>query len=86
MGACTLFPVERTSFQGKKTDPESNPVSIVDINAYGHQFLQFMIILKTGFEKSPMFQGPDKGLGPRYCPSIEDRLQDSVKGKDTTVC
>ena len=31
-------------------------------------------ILKTGFEKSPMFTGRIKGLGPRYCPSIEDKI------------
>jgi len=31
-------------------------------------------ILRTGFEKSPMYQGRIKGLGPRYCPSIEDKI------------
>ena len=31
-------------------------------------------LLKTGFESSPMFQGRIKGSGPRYCPSIEDKI------------
>lgn len=31
-------------------------------------------ILKTGFEKSPMFAGRIKGIGPRYCPSVEDKI------------
>ncbi len=31
-------------------------------------------ILRTGFEKSPMFTGRIQGLGPRYCPSIEDKI------------
>ena len=30
--------------------------------------------LKEGFEKSPMFTGRIKGFGPRYCPSIEDKI------------
>ena len=31
-------------------------------------------VLKTGFDKSPMFTGRIKGLGPRYCPSVEDKI------------
>lgn len=30
--------------------------------------------LKEGFDKSPMFNGRIRGLGPRYCPSIEDKI------------
>jgi len=31
-------------------------------------------ILKTGFERSPLFNGRIRGTGPRYCPSIEDKI------------
>ncbi len=31
-------------------------------------------LLKTGFEQSPMYQGRIQGTGPRYCPSIEDKI------------
>ncbi len=32
-------------------------------------------ILKTGFDESPMFTGTIEGTGPRYCPSIEDKIE-----------
>jgi tRNA uridine 5-carboxymethylaminomethyl modification enzyme len=32
-------------------------------------------VLRTGFDFSPLFQGTIQGIGPRYCPSIEDKLR-----------
>jgi tRNA uridine 5-carboxymethylaminomethyl modification enzyme len=39
-----------------------------------HTNLEVHDILKTGFSKSPMYAGRIQGLGPRYCPSIEDKI------------
>ncbi|MFM8362461.1 MAG: tRNA uridine-5-carboxymethylaminomethyl(34) synthesis enzyme MnmG, partial [Haliscomenobacter sp.] len=44
------------------------PCHITYTNAEVHD------ILRTGFDRSPMFNGRIQGLGPRYCPSIEDKI------------
>ncbi|WP_019948768.1 tRNA uridine-5-carboxymethylaminomethyl(34) synthesis enzyme MnmG [Hymenobacter aerophilus] len=48
--------------------PRQRPCYITYTNPAVHE------ILKEGFEQSPMFQGRIKGLGPRYCPSVEDKI------------
>ena len=56
------------SFTDTKPLTNQRPCHITYTNSEVHE------ILKTGFEKSPMFTGRIKGLGPRYCPSIEDKI------------
>ena len=60
-------------------DPRQHPrqVScwITSTNARTHE------IIRSGFDKSPMFMGKIDGVGPRYCPSIEDKVN-RFAGKD----
>lgn len=56
------------SFQNKTPLQRQMSCHITYTNSNVHE------TLKTGFEKSPMFQGRIQGLGPRYCPSIEDKI------------
>ena len=54
-----------------------------DTEAVNNQLPCFMVytsskvhdILRTGFDRSPLFNGTISGIGPRYCPSIEDKLR-----------
>lgn len=64
-------------FSFSNTQPLRNQRScfLAYTNLYTHE------VLRTGFEKSPMFTGRIKGRGPRYCPSIEDKIE-RFSGKD----
>ncbi len=52
----------------ENSDKKQLPCHVTYTNEKVHE------ILRTGFEKSPMFAGRIQGLGPRYCPSIEDKI------------
>ncbi|MEO8166691.1 MAG: tRNA uridine-5-carboxymethylaminomethyl(34) synthesis enzyme MnmG, partial [bacterium] len=56
------------SFHNKRIQNQLIPMFLTHTNELTHS------ILREGFEESPMFTGRIKGIGPRYCPSIEDKL------------
>lgn len=56
------------SFTDTPTVKEQRPCHITYTNPEVHE------ALKEGFDRSPMFNGRIQGLGPRYCPSIEDKI------------
>jgi tRNA uridine 5-carboxymethylaminomethyl modification enzyme len=56
------------SFTGTKPLSYQLPCHVTYTNPIVHD------ILRTGFDKSPMYQGRISGSGPRYCPSIEDKV------------
>jgi tRNA uridine 5-carboxymethylaminomethyl modification enzyme len=64
-----LDPVPVFSFLGRVSQhPQQVPCWITHTNARTHA------IIKSGFDRSPMFTGVIGGVGPRYCPSIEDKV------------
>ena len=53
---------------GNIKHPEQVPCYITHTNARTHD------IIRSGFDRSPMFTGKIDGVGPRYCPSVEDKI------------
>ena len=68
-GRAPETPVPVFSFLGHPGQhPEQLPCWITHTNARTHE------IIRSGFDRSPMFAGVIEGVGPRYCPSIEDKV------------
>ena len=64
-----LDPVPVFSFMGRADmHPRQVPCWITHTNARTHE------IIRSGFDRSPMFTGKIEGVGPRYCPSVEDKI------------
>ena len=73
----TAGPVPAFSFMGGKiAHPQQVPCWITHTNERTHD------IIRSGFDRSPMFTGKIDGVGPRYCPSVEDKI-DRFAGKDS---
>jgi tRNA uridine 5-carboxymethylaminomethyl modification enzyme len=53
---------------GVEMHPQQVPCWITHTNARTHD------IIRSGFDRSPMFTGQIEGVGPRYCPSVEDKV------------
>lgn len=62
------IPPQPFSFQTEEISNKLIPMYLTYTNADTHE------ILRKGFDQSPMFTGLIKGRGPRYCPSVEDKI------------
>jgi tRNA uridine 5-carboxymethylaminomethyl modification enzyme len=72
-----LDPVPVFSFMGNAAmHPRQVPCWITHTNERTHE------IIRSGFDRSPMFTGKIEGVGPRYCPSVEDKIN-RFAGKDS---
>jgi len=72
-----LDPVPVFSFMGRAAmHPRQVPCWITHTNERTHD------IIRSGFDRSPMFTGKIEGVGPRYCPSVEDKIN-RFKDKDS---
>ncbi|MDZ4202873.1 MAG: tRNA uridine-5-carboxymethylaminomethyl(34) synthesis enzyme MnmG [Gallionella sp.] len=61
-------PVPVFSFLGGRQHPKQLPCWIAETNSSTHD------IIRAGLDRSPLFTGVIEGVGPRYCPSIEDKI------------
>lgn len=62
-------PLPSFSFMGQSTDhPQQIPCFITHTNSKTHEYIN------NGLKDSPLYNGKIEGIGPRYCPSIEDKV------------
>jgi tRNA uridine 5-carboxymethylaminomethyl modification enzyme len=62
-------PLPVFSYLGRRSEhPEQLPCHITNTNERTHE------IIRNGCDRSPMFTGVIEGVGPRYCPSVEDKI------------
>jgi len=74
--------LDYSKMEEQKGDEEVGGFSYLDVPKPKHQRSCWITytntevheLLKTGFDRSPMFTGKIEGVGPRYCPSIEDKI------------
>ena len=74
--------LDYSKMEEQKGDQPASKFSFTNTNALVKQRSCFITytnketheVLKTGFDRSPMFNGAIQGSGPRYCPSIEDKI------------
>jgi tRNA uridine 5-carboxymethylaminomethyl modification enzyme len=67
---------------GKFSFTETQPLTAQRSCYIAYTSPEVHAVLRTGFHESPMFMGKIEGVGPRYCPSIEDKI-DRFAGKDS---
>lgn len=74
--------IDFMSTEEQKADEDPTPFSFQNVRIDNRQISMYLThtnkqthdILRSGFDRSPMFTGRIKGIGPRYCPSIEDKI------------
>lgn len=74
--------IDFSKMEEQKGDEQPDKFSFTETEAVQNQMScwitytnpQVHEVLRTGFDYSPMFQGRIQGVGPRYCPSIEDKI------------